>query len=223
MTMLKSSKNNRKASVAMTTCLALMFAAASASASSAYFTLAPGVANPAAGDGTPYSWSHRGIYQWWANPDGFVPVPQTDGSTAWEAYLTLQGTDVSSNGHCLEISFTPGTAFYHADFVMVDVKVNGNWVLLNASNLEGNDTYGPTRIWINHTSGPSLYWSVQLMAPLGGSYPANQGGPYANDGDFYMTLWRFEANKAGCTTGSGRPWVSFEGSTAATTITYHHF
>jgi hypothetical protein len=218
--MLKFDKSAHKVGLAAIAGLATMLAALPAGASSATFQLAPLVANTT--NGTPFSWFHQGIYQWWANPDGFIPIRQPDGSTAWDAYLTLQGTAVSTAGHCIELSFLGGTSTYHADAVNVEVNDHGNYVLINSSNLNSSG-YNATRIWINHTTGPSLYWSVQLMAPQGGSFPVNQGGPYENDGDFHMTLWRFELNKADCTTNSGRPWISFEGSTAAPTLTYHHF
>jgi hypothetical protein len=190
--------------VAIAACGALLLCASSAEAG---FSLAPGTPDPASGNGTAYSWYYDSIDMWFANPDGFLPYV-VQGQTHYAAYITLQGTDASPNGHCVELTLAPGTA----PIVRLIVDDHGNYVTVNeVVTSAGYST--ATRLWLNHTTGPSLSWSVLFAAE-------DDSG---NNETFSLAIKRLEIDKAHCTTGSNGAWMSFEGSTSAYTFTHNPF
>jgi hypothetical protein len=210
-----------RTSFALIACLASLAFAPTVHADSFDFT--PGTAtnpdgspNLASGGGTAYSWYYQHI-----NLD-FSGMP--DGSDDNNPYITFDGTDASSAGHCIQISFdalppcpyggpdTPDCSKFPAvqDLEVSTTDINGNDFEVSNGAIDGTGYASATRIWIQKTGTGSLYWHLKIQDDDG------QFGSWDQSAE--MNLWRFELNQADCTTNSGKPWLSIVGNSSNYTL-----
>jgi hypothetical protein len=161
--------------------------------------------------GTAYEWYAPSLPIYWNSlyNDGSMP----DG----RPYVKFEGTDASPQGHCLELAFqAPGDNYVSPGSIYVYVLNNGTYTAVSVSNVDAG-AYPKLRVWMNHNAGPpgsSLNWALYFAPP-------DIVNPEVRAAFFGVT--RLEVSKATCTTGSGLPWVSWEGQTSSYTLTYGSF
>jgi hypothetical protein len=162
-------------------------------------------------------------YEWYVPKLTFAfDVEARDGVMALPSrqplpYTMLKGTDASPNGHCLEISFTPGLS--PPQWMQVWVNDHGTFKLATISNLQDGG-YPTMRLWVHRNTGTSsLNWALYF-------FPEDTNPEFS--GDINVDVRRLEVTKAGCTTaqvggvsmpGITFPWVSFVGQNSNYTLT----
>jgi hypothetical protein len=173
------------------------------------------------GGGTAYEWYMPGLKVNFdiESRDGVMPTG--------EPYALFKGNSASPNGHCLEVSFTPGS-LSSPPWIAVQVNDHGTFRTVVNVNLE-NGGYPTSRVWVHRNINiGSLNWALYLIE---GSL---SGGGFGG-GQVEVDVRRLEVSKAGCTTSQvgGQheddpdlnpfPWVAFEGNSANYTITKGNF
>lgn len=180
-----------------------------ASAHAESFDFDPGmgsdVYNPnlAGSGGHPYDWYYQNVPLDYSSGD-------TDGSVNNSPYITFDGTDKSTAGHCLELLFDAPAAQQSPfpvealAFYFIDSAGGSHWITQMNTTVSG---YNVIRLWIQNT-GSGLYWQTRLTDLDGGGGSWNQRS--------FMNIWRLDVNQAQCT-GAGVISIKISGVTGHST------
>jgi hypothetical protein len=193
----------------------------SGSARAEFFDFDPGMEDPfspntAYSDGHPYDWYYQQINLDFFNyTDGRENTLYVDSPEGNIPYIILDGTDYSTAGHCLQVSFGGPNQFSSPNGTSSPVQ-QLRFSYLNSSGTDEiilppgptSGAYSVVRMWIQNTGG-GLYWKTKI-ADLDGN-----NGSWSQSAT--MNIWRLDLNQANCTTSEyetyGVWFVTFIGTT----------